>query len=75
MNMYQKYTPYCEPFIYIPIDGRLYNSLQDYGLPFNPFDDHGIPVRPIPLYDSLEEHGIPKNPIPGRLYFHFPILP
>ena len=67
MNMYQKYTPYCEPFIYIPIDGRLYNYLED----------HGIPVNPIPgrLYDSLEEHGIPKNPIPGRLYFHFPILP
>ena len=80
MNMYQKYTPYCEPFIYIPIDGRLYNSLQDYGLPFNPFDDHGIPVRPVPgvLYDSLQDHGIPENPIPGRVYlpFHiFPILP
>ena len=66
-----------------PIPGRLYNSLQDYGLPFNPFDDHGIPVRPVPgvLYDSLQDHGIPENPIPGRVYcpFYpfpdFPILP
>ena len=49
MNMYQEYPPNFEPFISIPIDFR--------------------------LYDSLEDHGIPKNPIPGRLYFHFPILP
>ena len=70
MNKYQKnkqYESYYEPYISIPIDSRIYNSLED----------HGIPVNPIPgrLYNSLEEHGIPANPIPGRLYFPFPIFP
>ena len=70
MNKYQKnkqYESYYESYISIPIDSRIYNSLED----------HGIPVNPIPgrLYNSLEEHGIPANPIPGRLYCPFPIFP
>ena len=39
--MYLKYSPDFEPFISIPIDvnpipGRLYDSLEDHGIPKNP---------------------------------------